>query len=155
MIGREKELEQLERLCARDRFEFLVMYGRRRVGKTTILQEFSNSHNVIFYSAQEKNDSLNLQDFSKMIQQHFDGQWVAPFLSWEDAFSYVTRKTADQKTILIIDEFPFMAGPNPSIKSMLQHEIDHHWKDRNIFLILCGSSVSFMINDIMGYESPL
>ena len=135
MIGREKELEQLERLCARDRFEFLVMYGRRRVGKTTILQEFSNSHNVIFYSAQEKNDSLNLQDFSKMIQQHFDGQWVAPFLSWEDAFSYVTRKTADQKTILIIDEFPFMAGPNPSIKSMLQHEIDHHWKDRNIFLI--------------------
>lgn len=48
-----------------------------------------------------------------------------------------------------------MAGPNPSIKSMLQHEIDHHWKNQNIFLILCGSSVSFMVNDIMGYESPL
>ena len=54
-----------------------------------------------------------------------------------------------------MDEFPFMAGPNPSIKSMLQHEIDHQWKDRNMLLILCGSSVSFMVNDIMGYESPL
>lgn len=67
----------------------------------------------------------------------------------------MTKKSADQKTVLIIDEFPFMAGPNPSIKSILQHEIDHHWKNQNIFLILCGSSVSFMINDIMGYESPL
>lgn len=155
MIGRERELEQIERLYQNDHFEFLVMYGRRRVGKTTILQEFSGKHNVIFYSAQEKNDNLNLQDFSKTLQQYFEGQFIAPFQSWEDALSYVTKKTKDKKTILIIDEFPFMAGPNPSIKSMFQHEIDHHWKDQNIFLILCGSSVSFMVNDIMGYESPL
>lgn len=155
MLGREKELEQIEKLSKSNRFEFLVMYGRRRVGKTTILQEFSGKNHVIFYSAQEKNDSLNLQDFSKTIQQYFEGQFIAPFQSWKDAFSYITKKAADKKTILIIDEFPFMAGPNPSLKSMLQHEIDHHWKNQNIFLILCGSSVSFMINDIMGYESPL
>lgn len=155
MIGREKELEQIEKLSNSKHFEFLVIYGRRRVGKTTILQEFSGKHDVIFYSAQEKNDSMNLQDFSKTLQQHFEGQYIAPFQSWKDAFSYVTKKTTDKKTILIIDEFPFMAGPNPSIKSMLQHEIDHHWKEQNIFFILCGSSVSFMINDIMGYESPL
>lgn len=155
MIGREKELEQIEKLYNSDYFEFLVMYGRRRVGKTTILQEFSEKHDVIFYSAQEKNDSLNLLDFSKTVQQYFEGQFIAAFPSWEDAFSYVTKKASNKKTILIIDEFPFMAGPNPSIKSMLQHEIDHHWKNQNILLILCGSSVSFMINDIMGYESPL
>ena len=155
MVGREKELEQIEKLYNSDYFEFLVMYGRRRVGKTTILQEFSGKHDVIFYSAQEKNDSLNLLDFSKTVQQYFEGQFIAAFPSWEDAFSYVTKKVSNKKTILIIDEFPFMAGPNPSIKSMLQHEIDHHWKNQNILLILCGSSVSFMINDIMGYESPL
>lgn len=155
MIGRERELEQLEQLNSSERFEFLVMYGRRRVGKTTILQEFSSRHDVIFYSAQEKNDSLNLIDFSKTLQQHFEGHFIAPFQSWGDALSYITKKSTDRKTVLIIDEFPFMAGPNPSIKSMLQHEIDHHWKNLNIFLILCGSSVSFMINDIMGYESPL
>lgn len=155
MIGREQELAQIETLNHSDHFEFLVMYGRRRVGKTTILQEFSCRHPVIFYSAQEKNDSLNLQDFSKTIQKYYEGQFIAPFPSWGEAFSYVTKKSADKKTVLIIDEFPFMAGANPSIKSMLQHEIDHHWKNQNIFLILCGSSVSFMINDIMGYESPL
>ena len=64
MIGREAELERLEKLYKSDQFEFLVMYGRRRVGKTTILQKFASRHKVIFYSAQEKNDSLNLQDFS-------------------------------------------------------------------------------------------
>ncbi|MCD8122933.1 MAG: AAA family ATPase [Clostridiales bacterium] len=155
MIGREAELDQIRRLNANNTFEFLVMYGRRRVGKTTILQEFSREQDVIFYSAQEKNDSLNLHDFSRTIQLHFDGSFIASFPSWEDAFSYITRKSTEGKTVLIIDEFPFMAGPNPSIKSMLQHEIDHHWKELNLFLILCGSSVSFMVNDIMGYESPL
>ena len=155
MIGRKEKLERLKSLYMSNRFEFLVMYGRRRVGKTTILQEFAKKKNVIFYSAQEKNDSLNLQDFSKMIQQYFVGQYIAPFSTWEDACSYITRNANDSRVVLIIDEFPFMAGPNPSIKSILQHEIDHHWKDQNLFLILCGSSVSFMVNDIMGYESPL
>lgn len=56
---------------------------------------------------------------------------------------------------VIVDEFPFLAETNPSIKSILQHKIDHDWKERNLFLILCGSSVSFMLNDIMGYKSPL
>ncbi len=148
-------MEQLEEMTANGHFEFLVMYGRRRVGKTTILQEFACKRKVIFYSAQEKNDRLNLQDFSRAVQIYFDGQAFAPFLSWEDAFSYITQKSADRRVIMIIDEFPFMVTANPSIKSMLQHEIDHHWKDLNIFLILCGSRVSFMLNDVMGYESPL
>lgn len=56
---------------------------------------------------------------------------------------------------VIVDDFPFLAETNPSIKSILQHKIDHDWKERNLFLILCGSSVSFMLNDIMGYKSPL
>ncbi len=155
IIGREKELAQIENLYNRDCFEFLVMYGRRRVGKTTILQEFSDRHRVIFYSAQEKNDSLNLQDFSRTVQQYFDGRFIAPFQTWEDAFAYVTDHSGNERTMIIIDEFPFMAGPNPSIKIMLQHEIDHKWKKQNIFLLLCSSSVSFMVNDIMGYESPL
>lgn len=155
MIGRKEELAQLEALYHSDKFEFLVMYGRRRVGKTTLLQEFASRHNVAFYSAQEKNDALNLLDFSRMIQQHFDGGFIAGFQTWEEAFGYITRKGSERRTVLIIDEFPFIAGPNPTIKSMLQHAIDHAWKEKNFFLILCGSSVSFMVNDIMGYQSPL
>ena len=155
MIGRKEELAQLEKLYESKRFEFLVMYGRRRVGKTTILRRFAGERQAIFYAAQEKNDSLNLQDFSMAVQQHFEGRYFAAFESWKAAFAYLSRKAEGRRTVLIIDEFPFMAGPNPSIKSILQHEIDHEWKDKNILLILCGSSVSFMVNDVMGYESPL
>lgn len=155
MIGRIQEMNQLERMYASVRFEFMVMYGRRRIGKTTILQEFSKTHKTIFFSAQEKNDALNLQDFSRLLQEYFDGNFIAGFATWEDALNYLGRKAQDQRTVLIIDEFPFLDKTNPSIKSILQHKIDHDWKERNLFLILCGSSVSFMLNDIMGYKSSL
>lgn len=155
MIGRKEEMNRLEQMYASERFEFMVMYGRRRIGKTTILQEFSRTHKTIFFSAQEKNDTLNLQDFSKLVQGYFDSSFIANFENWEDALDYFGRKAQEQRTVLIIDEFPFLAENNPSIKSILQHKIDHDWKERNIFLILCGSSVSFMLNEIMGYKSPL
>jgi AAA+ ATPase superfamily predicted ATPase len=155
MIGRTNELNQLENMYESDRFEFLVMYGRRRVGKTTILQEFASRHDLIFFPCQEKNDALNLLDFSRVLQRYFDGDFIAPFMTWGDAFSYITRKGGDRRIALIIDEFPFLAETNPAIKSTLQHEIDHHWSAMPIFLILCGSSVSFMIRDVMGEKSPL
>jgi len=155
MIGRRNEINQLEQLYYSNKFEFLIMYGRRRIGKTTILQEFSKKHDTIFFPAQEKNDALNLYDFSKLVQNYFDNGFIAPFSNWENAFDYFGRKATDKRIVLIIDEFPFLAEPNPTIKSILQHKIDHEWKEKNIFLILCGSSVSFMVNEVMGYESPL
>ena len=154
-IGRTQELQLLDTLHASANFEFLVLYGRRRVGKTSLLQQFTRSHSAIFFSAQEKNDSLNLSDFSKTIQYYFDHQSFGAFASWESAFEYINLRCMNQRLTLIIDEFPFIASENPSIKSILQHAIDHHWKNKNILLILCGSSVSFMENEVMGYKSPL
>lgn len=155
MIGRKEELKKLETMYLSPKFEFLTMYGRRRIGKTTILKKFASKYPSIFFSAQEKNDSLNLFDFSKLLQTYFEGHFISSFSNWENAFEYISNKSDTQKIVLIIDEFPFLAEPNPSIKSILQHTIDHVWKDKNIFLILCGSSVSFMLNDVMGYKSPL
>ncbi len=155
MIGRLEELNQLERLYNSSKFEFLTLYGRRRIGKTTILKEFAERHRSIFFSAQEKNDPLNLTDFSRTVQTYFEGYFISAFPHWQAAFEYITRKASSDRLVLIIDEFPFLAEPNPSLKSIIQHTIDHAWKDKNIFLILCGSSVSFMLNDVMGYKSPL
>lgn len=76
MLGRKEELNHLNELYNSDCFEYLVMYGRRRVGKTTILQEFAEHSNAIFFSALEKNDALNLEDFSKVIQYHFDKNFI-------------------------------------------------------------------------------
>ncbi len=154
-IGRKAELKLLQDLYTSDQFEFLILYGRRRVGKTFLLQEFWKSHPGIFFSAQEKNDALNLADFSKAAQSFFEQKHFGNFSGWEAAMEYVGDKASEDKIILIIDEFPFIAKENPTIKSILQHTIDHHWKDKKIFLILCGSSVSFMENEVMGYQSPL
>lgn len=154
MIGRKKELNHLNELYESNAFEFLVMYGRRRVGKTTILQEFAEHSNSIFFPAREKNDALNLEDFSKVVQYHFDHNFIASFSSWEDAFNYISSKV-EQRTTIIIDEFPYIIEENSSIKSILQHVIDLSWKNKNIFLILCGSSVSIIENDVMGRKSPL
>ena len=154
MIGRKKELNHLNELYESNAFEFLVMYGRRRVGKTTILQEFAEHSNSIFFPAREKNDALNLDDFSKVVQYHFDHNFIASFSSWEDAFNYISSKV-EQRTTIIIDEFTYIIKENPSIKSILQHVIDLSWKNKNIFLILCGSSVSIIENDVMGRKSPL
>ena len=154
LIGRKEELEHLYELYTSSSFEFLVMYGRRRVGKTTILQEFTKNTNSIFFPAREKNDPLNLEDFSKAIQYHFDHTFIASFQSWEDAFHYIGTKVTE-RTAIIIDEFPYIINENPSVKSILQHTIDHSWKNKNLFLNLCGSSLSIMESDVMGRKSSL
>ena len=133
MLGRKEELNHLNELYNSDCFEYLVMYGRRRVGKTTILQEFAEHSNAIFFPAREKNDALNLEDFSKVIQYHFDKNFIASFKSWEDAFNYIGEK-ATEKIAVIIDEFPYIIDENPSVKSILQHVIERNWKKKNISL---------------------
>ena len=153
-IGRQKELSLMENLSSSGRFEFLVLFGRRRVGKTRLLREFVSKRSAIFFSAEEKNDPLNLSDFSRAVQTHFDGRSYSVFSSWEDAFGYIGDHISEPLTV-IIDEFPFLAAENPSVKSILQHIIDHSWRSKPIFLILCGSSVSFMEKEVMGYKSPL
>ncbi|MCR5620829.1 MAG: ATP-binding protein [Treponema sp.] len=155
-IGRKEELSMLEEAYSSGRFEFLVLYGRRRIGKTSLLKEFSSRHKTLLYSAQEKNDALNLLDFSKSVQDYFEGRFFGAFADWEAAFSYITgRAKASERLVLVIDEFPFIAMENPSIKSILQHTIDHGWNGSNIFLILCGSSISFMEDEVLAHKSPL
>ena len=156
MLGRANELSVLEAAYQKNSFQFLVMYGRRRVGKTTILQAFARQHPAIFFPAQEKNDTLNLHDFSESVQRFCTGDFLAPFPDWGKALAYLGRQaTPERRLVVIIDEFPFLAAQNAAIKSTFQHVIDHDWLGKNILLILCGSSVSFMENEIMGYQSPL
>ncbi len=151
-IGRDKELKQLNKLYSDTSFQFVVMFGRRRIGKTELLKEFSKNKNVIFYSAIEKKS--NLDDFSNEVLKHFGENNNLLFKTWKDSFQYISDH-AKERQVLIIDEFPYIAKSEPEVKSILQHMIDHDWKDKNIMLILCGSSVSFMINGVMGRKSPL
>ena len=93
--------------------------------------------------------------FSQTVQEHYTGDYLAPFPNWEKALAFIEKQSGTEKADSPHHRRIPFAAQNPSIKSIFQHAIDHSWQNKNIFLILCGSSVSFMINEVMGYKSPL
>lgn len=155
-VGRSDELQVLEKLYAKETFQFVVIYGRRRVGKTTLIGQFIQNKDAIFFSAQEANDHMNLDLFTQQVYAFFNvPKTMGGFRNWDDAFSYIALQAKTRRFILAIDEFPYAAQANKGLKSILQNIIDHQLKDSGLFLILCGSQISFMENEVLGYKSPL
>lgn len=158
-FGREYELGELDRLYQNDGFTFSVVYGRRRVGKSSFIQEFINRNNKknISFMALEQNDKQNLETFSQTVLETYGAakSYISSFASWENAFDYMTEQAGNEKLILFIDEFPYIANANPTISSVMQKYIDGAFKKTNILLILCGSSMSFMETQVLGHQSPL
>lgn len=157
--GRENELNQLNNLYDKDGFKFVVMYGRRRVGKSSLIQEFINQDSKpnISYMAIEQNDKVNLEGFSEVVLSKYAEakSYLSSFESWDRALDYIISQARDDKLVLFIDEYPYIANSNASISSLLQKFIDLKFKSTNIMLILCGSSMSFMENQVLGLQSPL
>lgn len=150
------ELLDLDKLYKSDKFEFVVVYGRRRIGKTTLLSHFCNDKYAIFYVAEEHNDKLSLNNFSKIILNRFNMEgFITNFQDWEMAFKYIGKQAENKRLVLVIDEFPYITYGNKSILSILQNVIDNYLKDTKLFLIICGSSMSFMEKEVLSYKSPL
>lgn len=154
-IGREKELAELNDLYAQNKFQLFVLYGRRRVGKTTLLNEFCKNKPSIFYSAEQSNSKLNLEKFSKLVFDFYREDTLEPFSSWENALTYINERQKDNRLILVIDEFPYLVKKNRALLSELQHLIDHKLKNSNLFIVLCGSYMGFMEKEVLGSKSPL
>lgn len=132
-----------------------IVYGRRRIGKTALLNEFIKGKNSLFFPAEEVNDSLNLQKFSRILGEKLGINNFPTVTDWEELFAIIDEKFAQSHLVLVIDEYPYAATANKSLNSILQHIIDYQFKQSNIFLILCGSSMSFMENQVLGKKSPL
>lgn len=154
-IGREKELNDLNELYQQNRFQLFVLYGRRRVGKTTLLNEFCKDKDSIFYSAEQSNDKLNLEKFSVQVFSFYQETNLEPFSSWTNALSYIEERQKGKRLILVIDEFPYLVRKNRAVLSELQHLIDHKLKGGNLFIVLCGSYMGFMEKEVLGSKSPL
>lgn len=156
-VGRHQELEQLNQAYQENDFQFTVIYGRRRIGKTSLINEFLKDKKAIYYVALEENAEDNLKRFSDAISifKNTDQGGKEKFANFEECFKEITHLAQKQRVILVIDEFPYLAKAYPTISSMLQSYIDHEFKETNLFLILCGSSMSFMERQVLGYQSPL
>ena len=154
-IGREKELADLNELYAKDKFQLFVLYGRRRVGKTTLLNQFCRDKDTIFYSAEQSSNKLNLEKFSSLVFSFYGENNLEPFSSWTNALSYIDERQKNKKLVLVIDEFPYLVRKNKVLLSELQHLIDHKLTDGNLFMILSGSYMGFMEKEVLGSKSPL
>ena len=156
-IGRERELNDLNQRYKSDKFELAVIYGRRRVGKTTLINEFIKDKDSIFYSATETNSKQNLSELSQSIYsftpEFKDSESI--FTSFKAAFETVFKLAETKRIVFVIDEFPYLAACSKGISSVLQQVIDKNNANSKLFIILCGSSMSFMENQVMGYKSPL
>jgi AAA+ ATPase superfamily predicted ATPase len=154
-IGRESELSWLDGLYRKDDFQFVVLYGRRRVGKTAVISEFLQGKKSIFFSAQQYDDKTALKLFSEKVYSCFGIDDVPVFENWNQAFEFIANRVQKKRLTLVLDEFPYLAGANRSIPSILQNITDHRFKNSKLFLILCGSSMSFMERGVLSEKSPL
>jgi AAA+ ATPase superfamily predicted ATPase len=158
-FGRDFELKQLHSMYEKEGFSFACIYGRRRVGKSSLIKKFISETGcqTISFTAIEHNDAANLQEFSDIILNTFPNakNYLSSFENWGKAFDYIVKESNNNKLVIFIDEFPYIAQSNPSISSILQKLIDEVFVNTNIKLIICGSSMSFMENQVLGYKSPL
>ncbi len=155
-IGREKELGELNKLYHSEKFEFAVIYGRRRVGKTALINEFTKGKDTVFFTGVETNAKQNLENFSKSIMEYNTGKILdSTFSSFQSALEYVFELAKSKRIVLVIDEYPYVARASKSLASTLQLLIDKHKESSKLFLILCGSSMSYMEDKVLAYKAPL
>lgn len=155
-IGRNSELVELDRLYNSDKFEFAVIYGRRRVGKTALINEFIRDKRAIYFTGVETNAKQNLENFSKCIFTFSDNLLSnATFSTFQSALESVFVMAESERLVLVIDEYPYVARTEHSLASTLQLLIDKYQQSSKLFLILCGSSMSYMEDHVLAYKAPL
>ena len=155
-LGRGKELHALDKMYKSDKFEFVVIYGRRRVGKTALINQFIGDKKSIYFMGVESNEKQNLENFSKSIIEFSSGiQTETTFASFQAALEYVFKMAENERIILAMDEYPYVARSSKSLPSTLQLMIDKYKDTSKLMLILCGSSMSYMEDHVLAYKAPL
>lgn len=156
LIGRKKELSFLSELYNSNKFEFLILHGRRRIGKSYLLTNFiKDKKNSIYYVADKSNEENNVKLFVKELKKIYNFLYLDNFSSWYEVFDFLNNIEIKERLTIIIDEFSYLLFKDEAFDSKLQNAIDNILKNKNIFLILCGSEVGTIINLINNSSKPL
>jgi AAA+ ATPase superfamily predicted ATPase len=157
-VGRRKELELLEEAYSSPKSELAVIYGRRRIGKSSLVYRFARGKSRFFpFEAVEGETTQNqIRHFTAALRKHTGDSLLdnVEFKNWEQVFSYMTarlipKKNGKKKTIIFFDELQWMAAGRTKLVSFLKYYWDNHWKDKHVMLILCGSVASFMTRKVL------
>ena len=155
-INRERELSALKKFWQGKNAQLIVIYGKRRVGKTELIKQFIREKPHIYFLAQKINEHENLKLLGEAAGEYFDNDILKRkgFENWKWVFEYL-RKNVKERTVFFIDEFPYLAEANKGISSVFQSGWDEYLKNTPVFLILCGSSISMMEDEVLSYKAPL
>lgn len=155
-IGRQAELSKLNAEYTRDS-SFVVIYGRRRVGKTTLIKEFLKKKTAFYFLATEELESQSMKRLAGVIARTTKNALLqkATFTDWLDLFQVIADYKPEEKKVLVIDEFPYLVKTNSAFPSILQNAWDEILKDSNVMLILSGSLIGMMKKYALSYDSPL
>ena len=155
-IGRKSELKLLEERINSNKAEFMLIFGRRRIGKTELVKKIIAEHGGIILMGREESKKLQLEHFSRLLAEHYDDNFLKKqsFTNWDAFFEYVYEKSKSSRTIIALDEFPYLVKEEKALPSILQDHWDNKLKNSRIFLFLMGSSIS-MMERLMRYKSPI
>lgn len=156
-VDRELEIRTLEKEYAKKESALVVVYGRRRVGKTTLLSEFIKGKKALYFLATQEAEALNRSAFREKAAA-FTGNDLLAEISvdkWDTIFKAIVSRNWEEKPVLIIDEFQYLGKANPAFPSVFQRIWDELLMQSGVMVILCGSLISMMVSQTLSYNSPL
>jgi AAA+ ATPase superfamily predicted ATPase len=155
-INRQKELGYLNTNWEKENNQFIIIYGKRRIGKTELTKQFIKDKPAVYYLADKTTVSDQLKEMGRLIGDYFGDEILSEqgFPSWLDVFKYL-KKNCKKKFVLAVDEYPYLVESDFTISSIFQKGWDEYLKNSKITLILTGSSVGMMESETLSYKSPL
>ena len=156
-VDREQEMATLQSEYGRDGSGLVVLYGRRRVGKTTLISEFIKNKKALFFLASEESESQNRLAFQEKAADFLNSDLLknVEVKSWDVLFRAIMDSHFDSKPVIVLDEFQYLGRSNPAFPSVFQRIWEEILKDRQVMVILCGSLISMMQSQTLAYDSPL
>ena len=156
-VDRELEMETLQNEYERDGSALVVLYGRRRVGKTTLISEFIKDKKALFFLASEEAEVQNRNAFKEKVAEFIDSDLLrnADIKNWDVLFKSIMDTPFDSKPVIVLDEFQYLGKANPAFPSIFQRIWEEILKDKSVMVILCGSLISMMESQTLAYGSPL
>ena len=156
-VDREEEMMTLQSEYERPGSSLVILYGRRRVGKTALISEFIKGKNALFFLASEESEAQNRTAFKEKAADFTGNELLRQFdaKSWDILFQTIMQTPFQEKPIIVIDEFQYIGKSNPAFPSIFQRIWEEQLKDRSVMVILCGSLISMMESQTLSYSSPL
>ncbi|MFH1774457.1 MAG: ATP-binding protein [Methanobacteriota archaeon] len=156
-VNRQPELKFFENKYLSNNAELIILYGRRRIGKTELLLQFIKNKKALYFLGRLESKKDTIKRFNYLLIDFFkDTELVKTSLKdFDDIFGYLAEKSKKSRLVVVMDEFPFIIEKFPEVISVLQDKWDSLLKETKIMLVLSGSSVSMMEKYALDYKSPL